>query len=213
MKTIYFISGLGADERAFQLLDIHNTNNKHIKWIIPTKDDSLEQYIHKLSEQIIEPENSIILGLSFGGIIAIELSKIIRFNKTILISSIKSKAELPFYLKLFKYFQIYKLVPERFFNKYNFIIAYAFGVSNKFENDLLKNVILETNPRLVKWAIDKIVNWNNTIIPNDVLHIHGLKDRLFPFKNIKNAIKVDNGTHFMIVNKSNIISSIINNEI
>ena len=34
-----------------------------------------------------------------------------------------------------------------------------------------------------------------------------------PYKNIKNAIKVESGTHFMIANKYDIISSLINNEL
>jgi pimeloyl-ACP methyl ester carboxylesterase len=213
VNTIYFISGLGADERAFQLLKINHARNKYIEWLIPEKNDSLEHYIAKLSKQITDPEHSILIGLSFGGIIAIELSKINTFHKTILISSIKSVYEMPGYMKFLKYTKLYKCMPGRLLNRYNFIIAYAFGIANKFENAILKNVIEETNPKLVKWAIDKIINWSNTMVPDNVIHIHGSEDRLFPFKNIKNAFKIDGGTHFMIVNKPDIISTIINNEI
>lgn len=213
MNTIYFISGLGADERAFQLLRIDNANKKYIAWRIPEEQESFDQYISALAGQITDPEQSILVGLSFGGIMAVELSRKFKFRKTILISSIKSRDEKPGYLRFFRYFRIYAWVPGRVLNKYNPVIKYAFGIKNEFENSLLRDVIQATDPRLIQWAIDKMVNWNNTVIPANIVHIHGTADRLFPVKNIKNAILVEHGTHFMIANKPDIISSIINAEL
>ena len=213
MITIYFVSGLGADERAFQLLKIGPVNKKYIQWQAPERNESLEHYVRKLSLQVADPGNSIIVGLSFGGIIAVELSKILHFAKTVIISSIKSSDELPRHFKFLKYFKIYKLAPYKVFNRYNSIISYAFGITSGFENEILKNVIEETDPRLIKWAIDKVINWNNPPTTGNIIHVHGTDDRLFPYRFIKNAIKVEGGTHFMIVNKAEIISSIISKEL
>jgi alpha/beta superfamily hydrolase len=50
----------------------------------------------RLSEQIIEV-NPILVGVSFGGMIAVEVAKLIETEKVILISSAKTKHEIPQY--------------------------------------------------------------------------------------------------------------------
>ncbi len=210
MRTAYFISGMGADERAFQLLDIGNVNRKYIGWLVPENREPFGHYIRRLSEQIDDPRDGILVGLSFGGIIAVELSELLRFHRTVIISSVKSREEMPLYLRLLRYSRIYRAVPERFLNRYNPAIRYAFGVSSRFENDILKEVIETTDPKLVRWAIDAIVNWDRTSAPEGIIHIHGTGDRLFPYRNIRGAIPVEGGSHFMIVNKSDRIGAIIN---
>ncbi len=213
MRTAYFISGMGADERAFQLLDIRNVDRKHIEWLVPENREPLGHYVRRIAEQVENPRDSVLVGLSFGGIIAVELSRLLRFHRTIIISSIKSREEMPLYLRLLGHARIYRPVPERFFNRYNPVIAYAFGISSRFENDILKEVIETTDPKLVRWAIDAIVNWDRTSPPEGIIHIHGTGDRLFPYRNISGAIPVEGGSHFMIVNKSDRIAAIINDVI
>ena len=88
MKNIYFFSGLGADERVFQYVDLSFCNPVFIKWNMPMKDECIENYALRLTEQIIE-ENPILVGVSFGGMIAVEVAKLIETEKVILISSAK----------------------------------------------------------------------------------------------------------------------------
>jgi len=42
--TIYFISGLGADERVFQFLDLSDIKKVFIKWITPQINEELSAY-------------------------------------------------------------------------------------------------------------------------------------------------------------------------
>jgi hypothetical protein len=43
-KRIYIFSGLGADERVFQRLDLHDFSIVYIKWIVPQDKDVLDPY-------------------------------------------------------------------------------------------------------------------------------------------------------------------------
>lgn len=42
------------------------------------------------------------------------------------------------------------------------------------------------------------------------MQIHGTKDKFFPINNFNNIIKIENGSHFMIVNKAAQISNLLN---
>ena len=96
MKDIYLLSGLGADHRVLQDLDFSGYNITFIKWIQLIKNESIEDYAKRLTEQIIT-QNPIIIGLSFGGIMAVEIGKLIDTERIILIASAKTKFEIPFY--------------------------------------------------------------------------------------------------------------------
>ena len=85
-KELYIFSGLGADERAFQRLDFSDFSTTFIKWIVPHDTETIENYTTRLLDQITTTKPTLI-GLSFGGLIAIEVAKQIDTEKVILIAS------------------------------------------------------------------------------------------------------------------------------
>ena len=91
---IYCFSGLGADKRVFKHLKL-DANLIHVDWIEPFENESIKSYSKRLSLKIPEDgKNFGILGVSFGGLIATEISKILNPKITILISSAETKYEL-----------------------------------------------------------------------------------------------------------------------
>ena len=66
----------------------------------------------RIKEKYIHEANPLIFGLSLGGMIAVEIAKSIPSAKVIIISSAKTKNEIPFYWKAFKYMPVYKILPE-----------------------------------------------------------------------------------------------------
>ena len=91
-NEIYIFSGLGADERVFQKLDFSDFKTTFVKWIIPQDKETIENYSTRLLAQITT-KNPTLIGLSFGGIIAVEVAKQIDTEKVILIASAKTKIE------------------------------------------------------------------------------------------------------------------------
>ena len=59
------------------------------------------------------------------------------------------------------------------------------------------------------WAVNQIVNWRNTWVPETIYHIHGDKDRMFPLKNTQPTHIIKAGTHIMILNRAKEISHCI----
>ncbi|HQO38949.1 MAG TPA: alpha/beta hydrolase [Spirochaetota bacterium] len=210
MKTLNFISGLGADERVFQYLDVPVPDKNFVKWIDPRKNESLENYAARLASQIDPSKENVLICVSFGGLIGIELSKFFRFDKVILISSVKNKKEIPFYYRIAGLLRIDKFLPVFMFKSLTPLMLYLFGITDISEKELFREIIRETDAGFLKWAITRILCWKNIIHSDDIYHIHGTSDRLLPVKNIKNCIKVQGGHHFMVVSRSGEISGIIN---
>lgn len=211
-KKLYIFSGLGADERVFQKLDFSEYTTNFIKWIEPLDQETIEQYSLRLITQI-SSENPIIIGLSFGGIIAVEVAKLIATENIILIASAKTKNEIPFYFRLIGKLKIHKFIPIRILKSSNFITNWFFGINSKFDKNLLKQILNDTDPKFLKWAIDCIVSWQNKNKIVNLVHIHGTKDRIFPFRYSKSSFFIKGGGHFMTMNKINELNEILKEQI
>jgi pimeloyl-ACP methyl ester carboxylesterase len=210
VDKIYFISGLGADKRVFVNLKVEHPFQKHIEWETPNKNESIQDYCKKLIAQIDLNSEVILIGVSFGGIVAQEISKIIPVKKLILISSIKNKNEMDWKLQWVSKTKIYKLFPPSFLKFLNkFTADYYFGIKSKEESDLLKQIIEDTDTVFSDWAIGQLMKWDNKTNIS-LLHIHGTKDKIFPVVKIKNHTSLEGGGHLMILNKADQISFAIN---
>jgi hypothetical protein len=124
MLTLNFISGLGADERVFQFLNLIDSEKNYIEWIEPFKNETIENYVKRLSLQIDTSKTNILICVSFGGLIGIELSKILKFEKIIIISSVKNRSEIPFYYQIVGKLKFYRLIPASLLKSYNFVISF-----------------------------------------------------------------------------------------
>jgi hypothetical protein len=61
----------------------------------------------------------------------------------------------------------------------------------------------------IKWSIYNVISWKQEKPLENIVHIHGTNDHVFPFKNIEKCIKIEDGTHSMILLKAKEISKII----
>lgn len=208
MNKIYVFSGLGVDKRVFDNIDFGNLDVHFIDWIHPKKNESIEGYAHRISKKI-QTNNPTIIGLSFGGMIAVEISKILDVEKLVLIASAKGKNELPMYYRLAGRLKLNLLIPNSIFKKQNVFMNWMFDIKLHSDKKLLKNILKDTDPLFLSWAIDKILNWNNTAYPQKCIHIHGNKDKLIPISNIKADFVIKDGGHFMTVTQSADIEKII----
>lgn len=209
---IYFVPGLAASPKIFeylnfnpQLFEIH-----YLEWLLPlSKTETLENYAKRMSELVLQ-ENSILIGVSFGGIMVQEMSTFINVDKVIIISSIKNKHELPVALKLLNKIKATKIIPLKFLTNIEIFEKLAFNNFTKKRLKLYKKYLAVRDETYLTWAINAIFNWQRVEQISNLIHIHGTNDHIFPIKNIENCIKIEGGTHIMILNKAKTISKIIN---
>lgn len=209
MHTLYFIPGLGADERLFSKLKLEGFEKRYIAWMPPLKNETLPQYAGRLSTQINSKDKFSLIGVSFGGMIAVEMAKILKPEKLIIISSAKTYNEIPLNLKFFKKVPIYQLFSDGFIRWLSVFNKNRFGIFKEEEKQLFAEMLLACPAGYLKGAMEMILYWKNTDYPASLVHIHGNKDYLFPLRKITNPIVLNGGTHFMPYHKAEEVEKIL----
>ena len=201
VSKIYIFSGLGVDKRVFENINFENFDVEFIDWIEPLAHEDIKHYSRRISKKI-KADQPILIGLSFGGFIAAEISKIIETRKVILIASAKTRAELPAIYKIIGKSKLNKLVPATLLKTHNFISNWFFGTESNADKTLLKKILQDIDTRFLTWAINEILNWKNNTEPKNWVHIHGDRDRIIPMENVNPTYVIRGGGHFMTVTKA-----------
>lgn len=209
-STIYFISGLGADWRMFQLLKLpEDQPYEHIHWLEPfNQDEPIQAYAQRIRDQI-KDSNPILIGLSFGGVVAIELSKMMAVKMVILISSLDTHHGLPKLYRLLGSMHLHKFTPFWLIRSLHPLGPWFFGARTPFEKKLLKEVILSTDEKYLRWSLGQLFTWRQRELIPDLVHLHGTKDRVLPLKDRPGLIKIKGGEHLMVLHQADQISSIL----
>jgi pimeloyl-ACP methyl ester carboxylesterase len=207
MKEVYLISGLGADRRVFKHLGLGGHHVHYIDWIEFNLNDTLTSYSTRLLNQITT-SNPVLVGVSFGGMIAVEMAKQIETDKVILISSAKTRREIPVYLRAAATLKVIHVLPVSWLKQVSALTYWAFGIKTEDERRLLKTIIKETDPQFLRSALILIGRWDNVTLPKNLFSVHGSSDHILPMHTPDFVIK--GGGHFMILNRAGEISSIVN---
>ena len=199
---IYFVPGLAADKEIFENISLpENLYTLHIiSWLIPSKKETIAQYAKRMAAFVTE-KNAVLVGVSFGGVVAQEMNSFLKLKKLIIISSIKTKFELPIKFKIAKRLKFYKLIPTRLFLTSENLSKFAFGPTSRKRLKLYQDYLHIRDKRYLDWAIKNMLCWKQDIPLPGVYHIHGDNDLVFPIKNINNVITVQGGSHIMLFTK------------
>jgi esterase/lipase len=199
---VYFMPGLAASSSIFERIDLpKDTFEIHLlEWFMPEKQESLQSYAKRMSEKVTH-DNAVLIGVSFGGILVQEMAQFLNLRKLIIVSSVKSKTELPRRMKIAKTTKAYKLLPTGLLQDVEKLVKYAFGDIMKQKMKLYEQFLHMRNKEYLDWAIEQVICWDRVSIDPNVIHIHGDADEVFPVKNVKKFINVKGGTHIMILNR------------
>jgi hypothetical protein len=217
MEKVFLISGLGADRRLFNKLELPGYEIVFVDWIEPEPTDTIPSYAKKLVEQYDIKPNSNVLGVSLGGVMTVEISSIVPLRKAIIVSSVKSASEFPTYFKVFRKLPLYKIIPHGFYSSIGYIIKPLFGKMKGKSGLMFVDMIKNSSPVFMKWAMHNILRWHPKSLSTKIYHIIGDKDLIFSCKRIKDADHIiEKGSHDMVYTRgreiSQIVQSILKNE-
>ena len=215
--TIYFIPGLGGDYRMFtkQQEQIPYAS-KVLEWLEPDVPESITDYARRLSRQIDTSKPFALVGVSIGGVFSIELRRFLSVqpHTHILIASIKQASEKPPHVNLLHKLPVYQTITPNSFRFFKLFSKQAIGLLYKKEHvELFNSMVTSQSPIFLRWALQQLAGWKNETYPTDLIHIHGTKDRIFPYKLIQNPITIEGGTHFMNMEWAEEINRLIVEEI
>jgi pimeloyl-ACP methyl ester carboxylesterase len=189
---IYLIPGMTSDYPVYSRILPLLPSAVVIDFIQPNPRETLVSYASRMASQL--PSNSFIGGVSFGGIVALEVARILRPRGCILISSIRHPSELP------PWFRIGRLLGGR-------CCSFFLGMIGSAAAMLPKSVCTSTTIRATKlagldgrwyrWATSAVVDWKPELAFDGcpVLQIHGTADTTFPIRYTHPDIIVPDGRH------------------
>ena len=175
--------GLAASSKIFEniILPENLFEMHYLEWIEPEVNESLKNYAKRMSAFVIH-DNSVLIGVSFGGILVQEMKQFLNTFKVIIISSVKTSDELPAKMKLAKTTKAYKLIPTGLLANLDNLSKYAFGTLINERLDLYKKFLVMNDKIYLDWAIEQVVCWNRSEIDPEIIHIHGDNDSVFPIE-------------------------------
>ncbi|NPA46930.1 MAG: alpha/beta hydrolase [Chlorobi bacterium] len=208
---LYLMPGMGAKSTIFKGLRFPpHVETVRMEWLMPQKNESLEAYTARLISTYDIRPGSVLLGMSFGGVIIHEISKQIPVEKLIFISTVKSNACFPPWYKWGRLLRIWNWLP------YGLITQPARTAKAVPPGKLRKRLMLyETYMSIrsrtyFRWAMKSILTWRSDLPQTPWIHIHGDKDRIFPFRYLKGEIFPVNGAgHLAVMTHPKKISRIL----
>lgn len=207
MEKIYLIPGLGADESVFSNYQFPKFEKKVIRWIAPDKGESLARYAKRLAASI-DIEDPVLVGVSFGGMIAVEIANLLPKSRLVLISSVKSYKDISLFKRILAGSGIIRLIPDSTLTRPTILLFWFFGVDDIHHKNQLSEIIRNTSPSFLKWAIGAIGRWKGQVKKLTYLQIHGNRDLLLPLKEDADQV-IANAGHFLVVERSKEVESLI----
>jgi len=208
MQRVYFISGLGADKRVFEALDLTWCEPVFVSWIKPLRQESLIDYAGRLRQQINDP-TPVVVGISFGGILAAEMLRTDPSMRVILLASVQNSQQLPRWYRLGKYLPLYRILPRFLLLPGGIMGQWLFGARSVLARQTFKQIVQNTDIDFVRWAIWSILHWKSATDLLPLIHIHGTKDRILPRPAGVTADMIQGGGHLLPLEYPAIISQLL----
>ena len=213
---IYAIPGLGFDYRIFEKLRLTNAEICYCDWIEPLASENIVDYATRFAREMITDQNVVLMGQSFGGILAQEIAKIKEINHLILVSTVQSNGEMPFGFKNLARYNLYKLITRQSILTTFPFWQKTYGYISEEDQNLFKSMVVKNSNNYLHWAINQLGSWKGIITQphQSVLRVHGDSDKTFPLKQMEKIdYVIKAGGHFAVYQNHEVVSNMINKEL
>lgn len=199
---VYLMPGMAASPEIFEYIQLPEDNFKMhpLRWKLPKKNESLQHYAQRMCEEV-KHSNCVLIGVSLGGIIVQEMSRFLSVKRLIIISSPKTKFELPRRMRFAGATGTYRFLPTSLVNYVKKMERFPMSDFVEKRIRLYQRYMEVDDKNYLNWAVKSLVSWQQKSVMEGIVHIHGEKDIVFPVKYISDCIVVPEGTHIMIINK------------
>lgn len=206
---VYFIPGLAADKRVFRHIHLPEGCEAHyLEWIPPQGQETLPSYAARMAGQIDTRQPFALVGLSFGGMLAVEMAKKFHPEKLILIASISHPTHLPSYYKRAFQLGLHRIITPGMI-KYGVYLKRYFTSESPEDKQIIRQMAREMDNQFVAWALGAIVNWQTDAADFSAHHIHGTSDLILPLRYTKPTVSIQKGGHLMIFDRATDINKVL----
>jgi pimeloyl-ACP methyl ester carboxylesterase len=206
----YLIPGMGANHRIYEKFKLENGRVHYLDWVDHRKSTTLKDLALIMAERV-NTSNNIIIGSSMGGMMAVELSHIVKPVSTILISAPTKKGQFPAVLKLIEKLKIHRLTSVNTIPKLYKLANTFMDFKNEEQKEMFFEMLNSLPPEFIHFSVRAVLEWQNQIGPSGKhIQIIGSEDRLFNPSKMYRPIVLQGGGHFSAFDRGEQISEIIN---
>lgn len=207
----YLIPGMGANKRLYENYKLPG-NVHHLEWVHAEHAKTLADYAKFLARKITT-QNNIIVGSSMGGMMAVELSHIVRPVLTVLISAPTGRHQFPKSLKILDAIGLHKRMKPKTMFKLTRLCNTFMGFKSPEQKSLFYQMMETNGPDFLHYSVNAVLGWKNTSPPHGpFVQILGDQDKLFSCDKIPNARILRGSGHFSTYEKATEICAIIAEE-
>ncbi|MFM7105020.1 MAG: alpha/beta hydrolase [Flavobacteriales bacterium] len=204
----YLIPGMGANRRLYENYQLPGMIH-HLEWEHVSGPQTLADYAKHLAKKM-NTSNNIIVGSSMGGMMAVELSRIVRPLLTVLISAPTGRHQFPRSLKILDRIGLHRAMGPKTLFKLTKLCDTFMGFKTEEQRSMFYEMMQSNGPDFLHYSVKAVLGWNNLDLPEgSFIQIIGDRDRLFDCRKIPGSIVLKGSGHFSTYEKSEEICAII----
>lgn len=214
---LIFFSGMGADSAVFLPQKLAFKNLLVPEWLPPNDDETISRYCERFAEILLHERNShrcVLGGASFGGIVALEMTKHISCEACFLIGSVRGPAQLPRRIRYLRPFRgLTSFLP--------LVLAQAAAqqcsrLARRCKARHMAGIMTQfarADRNVLRWSMRQILNWQGAQAAAPVYHIHGSLDPVFPIRHLTPDEVVPGGGHVISMTHGEQVNQFIESRI
>ncbi len=193
---LILFSGMGADASVFVSQALAFPNLIVPEWPTPFDGDDLTSYCARLADSLNPNQRCIVGGASFGGVVALEMTRHLDVYGCILIGSVRGPHQLPKRIRLLRPFlpalaitpitMLQKSAASSVIAARNAGAKHLAGVARQFS---------DADADVLRWSAREILSWDSNYDDVEIRHIHGARDHVFPISCVEPDEVVSEGGH------------------
>ncbi len=209
MINYYLIPGMGADKRLFQHFNLTNGKVHHLDWIPHGSSKNLAEYATLMAERITTEKN-VVVGSSMGGMVTVEIAKLIQPKGAVLVSAPSGRHEFPQVLKNLNALRLHRALTPKQVLRISTLADLFMGFKTDEQRAMFYDMLRGNGEDFLHFAISAVLEWKNTTQPTvPFIQILGTHDRLFKQHKIPNAVMLEGSGHFTAFERGKEVSEII----
>ncbi|HEX5244491.1 MAG TPA: alpha/beta hydrolase [Tepidisphaeraceae bacterium] len=201
-----FLPGLNGDARVFAPQLERFPSLIVARWQPPLKSDSLAAYAARLARSLDPDGPCLVGGVSFGGIVALEVARNLEARACLLIASSQDAKGLPATIRLLR-----PVAAVANAAALNCTIHHG-GMLAASSSRRLRRRIARLSPeelRFRRWALKALLTWQPPSLSCPVLQIHGECDSTFAHSRSQADVVVRNAGHLLTLTHADQVNAFI----
>jgi pimeloyl-ACP methyl ester carboxylesterase len=181
MPRLYLVPGLGADERLFAPQTQLPLDVRVLPWLPPQRGEDLGAYAARMAGRIDRTQPFVLAGVSFGGVVAMEIAQAAPPRALVLISSCRTPAAIPAWYR--GAWAMSSFCPPSMLKAimlHSPLTLSAFEPLTDQNRRLFMDMLEQACPEVVAAGMAMLMRWRGTNVHVPIHQVHGECDGVLP---------------------------------